>query len=446
MCVEKGFVVDVDAAANSMEQEEQLEDSDTLQVLLLAECRQTAAYTASIAASLLCQLNPEAGAPEADSVDRVIESSHERIRFEVVDATKPDVGGEVIRSLLAGTSFVDVAALVINAARPEFEAGIVEGRTCEHLFLVSALGLRKLVVIADNMQHPGVAFSEQRYKEVLAGLVEPLQRAGFEPPDVPVVPTAQLASPGQAQPAMSWYSGPLLREAVAQLGAPLDLGKRPLRIPLHEVYKVRGAEVVAVGRVEMGTLRSGVPLAASPGGLPIQVRRLEVDGRPAVEAAPGKAVRFVGLGSSEKLGTSVAVGDVVCEASRDPAIGCLQFLAQLVVLGEPPKGSIRKGYSPLLDIHATRVPCEIVELCWRQPRKNGGAPGTAPRLDLLPPALGVGDVAEVWLKPSEPVCLEVFATCPALGRFALRDHEVTVAAGIVKEVRRRSRQVACFED
>jgi elongation factor 1-alpha len=43
----------------------------------------------------------------------------------------------------------------------------------------------------------------------------------------------------------------------------------------------------------------------------------------------------------------------------------------------------------------------------------------------------------IKLVPTKPMCVEVFAEYPPLGRFAVRDMKQTVAVGIIKVVEKK---------
>ncbi|CAE8599236.1 unnamed protein product [Polarella glacialis] len=124
----------------------------------------------------------------------------------------------------------------------------------------------------------------------------------------------------------------------------------------------------------------------------------------------------------------------------EPAQQCLKFRVLLTVLCEPPEGKLRVGYQPTLDAHAAHVRCEVSRLAWRRSKK-----GDHLRHDE-PAALAAGDMAEAWIVPLEPICIEVFRTCPGLGRIALRDRGVTVAAGIVTLILRIEGAAAYLSD
>ena len=64
---------------------------------------------------------------------------------------------------------------------------------------------------------------------------------------------------------MPWYEGSSLIEALDKLKAPLLLDKKPLRIPLQDIWKIRGVSGrVVSGKVATGTLFPGMKLYFAP--------------------------------------------------------------------------------------------------------------------------------------------------------------------------------------
>jgi len=59
-------------------------------------------------------------------------------------------------------------------------------------------------------------------------------------------------------------------------------------------------------------------------------------------------------------------------------------------------------------------------------------------LEEEPKFVKTGDAAMVTLAPSKPMCVEVFAEYPPLGRFAVRDMKQTVAVGVIKAVEKKA--------
>ena len=65
---------------------------------------------------------------------------------------------------------------------------------------------------------------------------------------------------------------------------------------------------------------------------------------------------------------------------------------------------------------------------------------TGKELEEEPKFLKSGDSALVTLEPTKPMCVEVFADYPPLGRFAVRDMKQTVAVGVIKGVEKKKEQ------
>merc|ERR1719291_432717 len=115
--------------------------------------------------------------------------------------------------------------------------------------------------------------------------------------------------------------------------------------------------------------------------------------------------------------------------SDDTAVAAETLVAQIVVLDCP--SVIREGYCPSIAIHMAQVSCEFEELLGKIDRKTGK------EMDENPVTAKSGDVITARLRPRSQVCIETFATFPSLGRFAVRDHNRTIAVGVVKEVTKR---------
>jgi len=120
---------------------------------------------------------------------------------------------------------------------------------------------------------------------------------------------------------------------------------------------------------------------------------------------------------------------VASSGSNDPAADAESFLAQIVVLHHP--GEIRQGYCPQIAVGTAQVPCEFEELLSKIDRKTGK------EIEKNPESVKTGEVLTAMMRPRLPVCVEPFSAYPTLGRFAVRDHQKTVAVGVVKEVTKR---------
>ncbi|MEM3807624.1 MAG: elongation factor 1-alpha, partial [Nitrososphaerota archaeon] len=98
----------------------------------------------------------------------------------------------------------------------------------------------------------------------------------------------------------------------------------------------------------------------------------------------------------------------------------------IIVINHPT--AIAVGYTPVMHIHTAQTAVKFVEL------EAKLDPRTGQPVEKNPQFLKTGDAAIVRLQPLRPVALEAYSDFPQLGRFAIRDMGMTVAAGVVKEI------------
>jgi elongation factor 1 alpha-like protein len=137
-----------------------------------------------------------------------------------------------------------VAILVVNATSGEFESGFdAGGQTREHARLVRAQGITRLVVAVNKMDT--VAWSQGRFREISARLLDYLvDTARFRAADVVFVPVSGFMGENLVRkselPAIAWYDGPSLLEAIDVVVPPPRLALAPARFCCSGVYKGLG--------------------------------------------------------------------------------------------------------------------------------------------------------------------------------------------------------------
>ncbi|KAJ9061023.1 hypothetical protein DSO57_1025771 [Entomophthora muscae] len=137
-------------------------------------------------------------------------------------------------------------------------------------------------------------------------------------------------------------------------------------------------------------------------------------------AGPGDRV---GLHVEGLTARQVRRGYVCCDATVEPLLPIKEFVAQIAVLsGASSLGCIEKGLKVRLDCHNTYADVTF-DLIYPRDLSTDG------RSDTLNP----GDVGCVRLVSDKQIALEIFSTCPSLGRFALRHKSHTIAVGLVIE-------------
>ena len=94
--------------------------------------------------------------------------------------------------MISGAYQADVAILVVNATRGEFEAGFDQGgQTREHALLVRSLGVSQLIVAVNKLDT--VDWSKDRFYEIAEKLGKFLKtQVGFRGSDLTFVPVSGL--------------------------------------------------------------------------------------------------------------------------------------------------------------------------------------------------------------------------------------------------------------
>jgi elongation factor 1-alpha len=302
------------------------------------------------------------------------------------------------------------------------------GATREHALIAFTMGVRQIIVVVNQMDDKSVNYDEQRFKDLAMELATFLQRVGFNPERVRILPASGWAGQNLSdRPSnMKWYQGPSLLEAMNALEVPPRSSGTSLRIPIQDVYRVGGVGIVPVGRVEVGTLKPDDQVVIAPGNIATTVKSIEMHHQSVDVAQPGDFIGFnlKGLTSKGKL-----CRGMICGPADDPPLEALSFVAQIIVLNVAHE--ITVGFTPVIDIHTAHVPCKFVELISRIDRHTGE------EIEKNPKCLRNNDAALVRLVPQRPVVVEPFGDCPPLSRFTVRDIHRAVAVGIVKSVKKK---------
>jgi elongation factor 1-alpha len=332
---------------------------------------------------------------------------------------------DFVKNMVTGASQADGAILLISAKKGEYEAGTNPGgQTREHAFLAKTLGVNQMVVAINKMDDPTVNWSEQRYLEVKDGITRLLQMVGYDPNKIAFVPTSGWSGDNLVKRStnMPWYKGPTLLESLDTFTMPAKLTDKPLRIPVQEVYTIRGVGTTPVGRVETGVLKVNDEIVFMPSGERGKVNSIETHYTRLDQAEPGDNIGFNVKGPSrEKLKR----GEVASHVNT-PSTVAKAFKGRIFVIHHPT--AIAQGYTPVLHIHTAQmaVKFDVIE--------TKLDPRTGQVVEQNPSYLRTGEAAVVRFVPLQPISIETFKDFPPLGRFALRDMGTTIAAGVVLEI------------
>lgn len=345
--------------------------------------------------------------------------------FTVIDAPGHR---DFVKNMITGASQGDGAVLFVSAKRGEFEAGIGPGgQTREHAFLAYTLGISQMVVAVNKMDDSTVNWGEERYNEVKNEISRMLKMVGFKVEKIPFVPTSGWTGDSLVKPSekMPWYKGPTLLQALDNFELPAKPLKKPLRLPIQDVYTIPGVGTVPVGRVETGVLKEGDQIIILPSNIKAEVKSIEMHHTKIPKAEPGDNIGFNVRGISR---TDVRRGDV-CGHPNNPPTVAKEFIGQIIVIYHPT--AVAAGYTPVLHHHTGQVACRFTELLKKIDPRSGQV------VEEKPTFLKTGDSAVVRMEPLHPIAVEPYTEFPELGRFAVRDMGTTVAAGVVKEITKK---------
>lgn len=332
---------------------------------------------------------------------------------------------DFVKNMITGASQADAAVLVVAATD-----GVMP-QTKEHAFLARTLGINHIIVAVNKMDM--VNYDEKRFKEVATQVTKLLQMLGYK--NFPVIPISAWEGDNVVKKSdkMPWYNGPTLIEALDQIPEPEKPVDKPLRIPIQDVYSIKGVGTVPVGRVETGRLRVGDVVIFEPASTifhkPIQgeVKSIEMHHEPLEEALPGDNIGFNvrGVGKND-----IKRGDVAGHTTNPPTVVRPKdtFKAQIIVLNHPT--AITIGYTPVLHAHTTQVAVRFEQLLAKLDPRTGNI------VEENPQFIKTGDSAIVILRPTKPMVIEPVKEIPQLGRFAIRDMGQTVAAGMVISIQK----------
>nr|WRK57540.1 Hbs1 protein [Recilia dorsalis] len=335
---------------------------------------------------------------------------------------------DFIPNMITGAAQADVALLVVDATRGEFETGFESGgQTREHALLVRSLGVSQIAVAINKLDT--VDWNENRFLEIASKLNVFLKQAGFRDKDVTFVPCSGLTGENlitrPTEPALAqWYTGPCLLEVIDKFKVPERPVAKPLRISVNDVFKGTGSGFCVAGRVETGMVQAGDKLLVLPQNEVATVKAISIEEVSTPTAFAGDSMSLTIANYDQQ---NMAVGYVLCDPTS-PVPVTAKFEARIVVFNITVP--ITKGFSVVLHQQSLAEPAVITKLVAQLHKSSGEVVKRRPR------CLTKNSSALVVLETSRPVCVELYRDVKELGRFMLRVGGATIAAGLITKVHR----------
>ncbi|XP_036942042.1 HBS1-like protein isoform X3 [Acanthopagrus latus] len=288
---------------------------------------------------------------------------------------------DFIPNMITGAAQADVAVLVVDASRGEFEAGFeAGGQTREHALLVRSLGVTQLAVAVNKMDQ--VNWQQERFKDITSKL-----------------------------------------EQIDAFKAPQRSVDKPFRLCVSDVFKDQGSGFCVTGKIEAGYIQTGDKILAMPPNETCNVKGITLHDEALDWAAAGDHVSLTVTGMDI---IKINVGCVFCDP-KEPIRVCTRFRARILLFNiEVP---ITQGFPVLLHYQTVSEPATIRKLISVLHKSSGEV------LKKKPKCLSKGMNAIVEIQTQRPVSLELYKDYKELGRFMLRYVGSTIAAGVVTEIK-----------
>lgn len=338
---------------------------------------------------------------------------------------------DFVPNMISGATQADAAILVVDASLGSFEAGIdaTGGQTREHAQLIRSFGVDQIIVLVNKMDV--VDYSKERFDFVEQKLGALLRSCGFKESSIAWVPASAMENQNLVEKSsdaqLSWFRGPSLLDAIDSLQLPARDYSKPLLLPICDIKSQSQSQVSACGKLESGAIKTGFKVLIMPSKEIATARSLERDSQPCSIARAGDNVT-VSLQGSE--GNHVAAGSVICHPDYPVQVASQLELKIVVLEIETP---IVIGSQLEFHIHHAKEAAKIVKISSLLDPKTGKVTKKSPRCLLAKQ----NAMVEVALQ--DPVCVEEYSSCRALGRVFLRASGRTIALGVVTQIIKREK-------
>ncbi|MEA3220208.1 sulfate adenylyltransferase subunit CysN [Immundisolibacter sp.] len=342
--------------------------------------------------------------------------STDRRKFIVADTPGHE---QYTRNMITGASTADVAVILVDARK-----GVLT-QTRRHSFLVSLIGIRKVVLAINKMDL--VDFSQDVFGRIDADYRAFAAQIGLT--DITSIPLSGLKGDNIVEPSArtGWYHGPTLMAFLES--CEIDetrLQHGPLRLPVQWVNRPNLDFRGFCGLIASGTVRPGDRIRVQPSGRESRVARIVAYGGDWPQAVAGQSVT---LTLEDEI--DISRGDVISAADA-PAEVADQFECTLVWMADEP---MLPGRPYLLKLATRTVTATVTE-----PKYKVNV-NTLEHLAAKTLALNEIGVCNIAL--DRPVAFDPYEVNRDTGGFILIDRlsNNTVGAGMLHFALRRAHNI-----
>ena len=339
--------------------------------------------------------------------------STDRRKFIVADTPGHE---QYTRNMITGASTADVAVILIDARK-----GVLT-QTRRHSYLVSLIGIRKVVLAINKMDL--VDYSQKVFDKINEEYRAFARQIGLE--DITSIPLSGLKGDNMlvASDKTPWYHGPTLMGFLETCEVDeTRLQKEAFRMPVQWVNRPNLDFRGFAGIVTSGVVKPGDRIIAQPSGKESKVARIVTMGGDLAVAVAGQSIT---LTLEDEI--DISRGDVLSMADT-PAEVADQFEASLVWMTDEP---MLPGRPYLMKIGTQTVTASITEPKYKI--------NVNTMEHLAAKQLGVNEIGVVNIALDRQIAFDAYKANRDTGGFILinRMTNNTVGAGMLNFALRRS--------
>jgi bifunctional enzyme CysN/CysC len=341
--------------------------------------------------------------------------STDKRKFIVADTPGHE---QYTRNMVTGASTADLAVILIDARK-----GVLT-QTRRHSYLVSLLGIRKVVLAINKMDLVG--FSQETFDTIVDEYSAFAKQLGL--PEFVAIPVSGLRGDNITSPSSNtpWYHGPTLMGYLETVEIDDHAKTRPLRMPVQWVNRPNLDFRGFAGTIASGSVRPGDRVRVLPSGRESTVTRIVTMDGDLEGAIAGQSIT---LTLADEI--DISRGDVIARPDNLPGVAD-QFEAVVVWMADEP---MLPGRPYWLKTGTKQVSATITEPKYKV-NVNTLEHLAAKKLEL-------NEIGVCNLSLDQPIAFDPYDECRETGSFILIDRlsNATVGAGMIHFALRRSQNI-----
>jgi len=341
--------------------------------------------------------------------------STDKRKFIVADTPGHE---QYTRNMVTGASTADLAVILVDARK-----GVLT-QTCRHSYLVSLVGIRKVVLAVNKMDL--VDYSASKFHAIREAYEAFGSQLGFE--EITSIPLSAVRGDNIISPSQKtrWYNGPSLLAHLESVPVHRLDGQKPLRMPVQWVNRPNQDFRGFAGTIASGVMRPGEEVVIPASGQSARIQRIVTMDGDLEEAVAGQAVTV-----TLDREVDVSRGDMLCAPLARPDHAD-QFEARLVWMHQD---ELLPGRNYLLKMGTCSSPAQVSTLKFKV---NVNTLEHEPARTLALNEVGVCNISL-----ARPLSFDPYAENRATGSFILIDRQsnATVAAGMIDFALRRATNI-----